>query len=123
MIANVIIIAVIAVAVVAAVRGYVRRGGHGDCCGDTGGHVRVVRPADADASHYSHEYDVQVKGMSCENCARTVTSAFKSRDGFLAEVSLAEGLAKVRTKQPASADELRSVVRNAGYGVGTITGA
>lgn len=121
--ANVIIIAVIVAAVVVVAYNYVRRGGHGDCCGDVTGPVRVRHPADADASHYDHEYTVQVTGMSCDGCAKVVANAFNSQDGYLAEVSLADGSATVRTKQPVSADELRRVVRNAGYGVGTITGA
>ena len=39
----------------------------------------------------------------------------------MAEVSLAEGVAHVRSKQEANPDDLRRVVRGEGYGVGAVS--
>lgn len=118
--ANVIIILVILLAAVFVVRSYIKKGGHSDCCG-TDGPVVAKGPADKNVANYSHTYTVQVNGMSCENCVKTVTNAFNAQPDTMAEVSLADGLATVHTKGERSADDLKRVVRNAGYGVGTIS--
>ncbi len=118
---NVVIVAVV-VAAFFVIRGYISRGGKGDCCGDADV-VRARGPKDKDCSHYAYAYDVKVEGMSCENCAKRIASAFNALDGTMAEISLEEGVAHVHTKQPADADMLRRVVRNEGYGVGPITEA
>lgn len=119
---DVVIIAIIVVAVAVVVRSYIKKGGHSDCCGDSG-EVRLKGPKDRDASHYAHAYRVKVDGMSCDNCAHRVANAFNAEDGMSAEVDLAAGEALVRTKEPVEADALRAVVRNAGYGVGAVTEA
>lgn len=120
--ANVIIIAVIAVVFIAVVVNYVKKGGHSDCCG-TDGPVAKKGPADKNVANYSYTYKVKVNGMSCENCAKTVTNAFNSQPDTMAEVDLAEGMATVHTKTPADSETLTRIVRNAGYGIGPITEA
>lgn len=117
---NIIIVVAVVVAAVLVIRGYVARGGKGDCCGGADV-VRAKKPADKDASHYAHVYQVKVDGMSCENCAKRIASAFNARPGTMASVDLAAGMATVRTKEPAEADELRHIVRNEGYGAGSVT--
>lgn len=119
MLANAVIIAVVVVAATLIIRGYVARGGKGDCCGGADV-VRVRGPKDKDASHYAHAYDVTVDGMSCDACAQRVANAFNSLDGTMAEVDLGAGIAHVRTKEPADTETLRKAVRNEGYGVGAI---
>lgn len=120
--ANVIIIAVIAVVFILVVRSYIKKGGHSDCCG-TDGPVSTKGPKDKDLSHYSHTYTVKVNGMSCDNCAKTVANAFNAQEGTMAEVDLAAGVATVHTKEPAESEQLTRIVRNAGYGVGPISEA
>lgn len=117
--ANVIILLVILLAVVFIVRSYIKKGGHSDCCG-TDGPVVAKGPADKNVANYSHTYTVQVNGMSCENCVKTVTNAFNAVPDTMAKVSLAKGTATVYTKDARSAEDLTRVVRNVGYGVGTI---
>lgn len=122
MVVNVVIVAAVVVAAALVIRGYIARGGKGDCCGGADV-VRTRGPKDKDSSHYPYAYDVKVEGMSCDNCAKRIASAFNALDGTMVEVRLEEGVAHVRTKQPADADTLRRVVRNEGYGVGPITEA
>lgn len=121
MVANIGIIAIVVIALFVVIRNYIKRGGHGDCCGDAGGHVSLKGPKDRDTSHYTHAYNVTVTGMSCDNCANTVANAFNAEDGTYAEVSLKDGEALVRTKEAVSADHLKQIVRNAGYGAGAVT--
>lgn len=117
---NVAIVTVVFVTALLVIRNYIARGGKGDCCGGADV-VRSRGPRDKDASHYPFAYDVVVKGMSCENCAKRIANAFNSRPGTMAKVSLAEGVAHVRTKQAANPDDLRRVVRSEGYGVGAVS--
>ena len=119
MLANAVIIAVVVVAAALIIRGYIARGGKGDCCGGADV-VRARGPKDKDASHYAHAYDVTVDGMSCDACTKRVASAFNSLEGTMAEVDLGTGIVHVRTKEPADTETLRKAVRNEGYGVGAI---
>ena len=117
---NVAIVTIVFVAAILVIRNYIVRGGKGDCCGGAD-IVRSRGPRDKDASHYPFAYDVMVEGMSCENCSKRIANAFNSQPDTMAEVSLAEGVAHVRTKQAANPDDLRRVVRSEGYGVGTVS--
>lgn len=117
---NIIIVVAVVVAAVFVIRSYVARGGKGDCCGGAEV-VRAKGPADKDASHYTHVYQVKVDGMSCENCAKRIANAFNARPATMASVDLAAGIATVRTKDAADADELRRIVRNEGYGAGAVS--
>lgn len=117
---NIIIVVAVVVAAALVIHGYVARGGKGDCCGGADV-VRAKGPKDKDASHYAYAYQVKVDGMSCENCAKRIANAFNARPGTMASVDLAAGMATVRTKEPAEADELRHIVRNEGYGAGSVT--
>lgn len=118
---NLIIICVAFVFVGWIAKSYIAKGGHSDCCG-TDSPVRAKGPKDKDLSHYSHTYTVKVNGMSCSNCVTTVTNAFNAMGDTLAEVDLESGVATVHTKAALNPAQLTRVVRNAGYGVGEITG-
>ncbi len=120
MIANIVIIAIVVVAAALAMGRYIIHSGHGDCCGDIDGVVQVKGPKDRDESHYDHAYDIEVAGMSCDNCASKVANAFNAEDGLFAEVSLKDGVAHVLAKQAESDDDLKRIVRNAGYGAGKV---
>jgi copper chaperone CopZ len=58
--------------------------------------------------------------MTCGGCASSVTEALKAIDGVReVNVSLAAGEATIQYDEKlASADQLKSAVRGAGYGVG-----
>lgn len=116
---NIVIVVAVAIAAALVIRSYIARGGKGDCCGGADV-VRAKGPADRDASHYAHTYEVKVDGMSCKNCAKRIANAFNAMPGTMASVDLASGIATVRTKESADVDGLRRVVRNEGYGAGAI---
>lgn len=120
MAANIVIIAAIVIAVAVVIRNYVTKNVKHGCCGG-GEDVRLKRPKDTNASDYAHAYRVKVDGMSCTNCAHRIANAFNEQDGFMAEVDLDHGEATVRTRRAAKADDLKAIVRNAGYGAGAVT--
>ena len=102
MVANVIIVALVALGVVLGARRAMGAAtGRRDCCSGArrdaagGAHVAVV---DHDASHYPYSYELRVGGMSCERCAATVEDALNALGGIWATVDLREGRARVRSK-------------------------
>lgn len=68
------------------------------------------------------EYPVvglEVNGMSCEHCVRTVTKALEELDGVnKAKVNLKKGLAKVKyDSEKIGVDNLTKAVTDVGYEV------
>ena len=102
-----VILALLAVAVVLAVRHFIGTLAHG-CCGG-GEAVRPVR--------------VEIGGMTCRNCRLRVKNALNSEEGLWAQVDLSAGSALVRSRQPLSEERLRLVIGREGYTVGAITPA
>lgn len=122
MLANVIIVAIIAVLVVFGVRRIVGTAtGKRDCCsGDarqTGRSFRPVTIEDTDESHYPYHADLTISGMHCDNCVRNVTNALDSVEGTWARVDLGTRTAHVLSKGPIDQAAYRDVVRQAGYRV------
>lgn len=122
MLANVIIVAIVAVLVVFGVRRIVGTAtGKRDCCsGDarqTGRSFRPVTIEDTDESHYPYLADLTISGMHCDNCARNVTNALDSVEGTWARVDLGTRTAHVLSKGPIDQAAYRDVVGQAGYRV------
>ena len=66
-------------------------------------------------SNYSFAYEIDIEGMSCNNCKKRVENAFNEKSGFYAKVSLKDKNAIVRTKQQVSEQELKTIVQKEGY--------
>ncbi len=120
--ANVVIVAVVAVGFVLAARHALQVfTGRRDCCGggacEKGGRPRPARVADADESHYPYRMDLRIAGMHCEGYRRSVEEALDSVPGTWARVDLKKGTARVLSKAPADADAYARAVRDAGYRV------
>ncbi len=122
MVANVVIVALVALGVVLGTRRAMGAAtGRRDCCSGkakpSARRFREVRVTDKDESHYPYAADLSIAGMTCEGCARNVTRALDSVGGTWAEVSFADGSAHVRSKAPIDEAALRGVVDEAGYRV------
>ncbi|MGN0839041.1 MAG: heavy-metal-associated domain-containing protein [Pyramidobacter sp.] len=115
--ADYVIYAVLAVAVLLAFRAAARHfSGRGGCCG--GGAERTVKAeAKKLSAPVTAERVVSIGGMHCENCAARVQNALNSIDGVSAEVHLADRTALVKMSRPVDDGELRSAVARAGYEV------
>lgn len=61
-------------------------------------------------------YELQVEGMSCDGCVRSVTKAVQSVDGN-ARVEVDLPAKKVRVETQASLDAVKSAICDAGYDV------
>ena len=61
-------------------------------------------------------YELQVEGMSCEGCVRSVTKSVQSLDGK-AKVDVDLASKKVRVESQASLDAVKAAISDAGYDV------
>lgn len=118
--ATVIILLILLVIGIFAVKKYIHNLQSG-CCGGGSDTVRRTEAADEDKSHYPYQYDVQVEGMSCRNCANRVANAFNEKEGFCAEVDLKHKLAHVWTKEETEDAVFRVTVTRAGYEFAGVT--
>lgn len=115
--ATAILCILLVAAAVIGLKGYLKRLTSG-CCGtaEQPG-VKKIRVKDRDLSHYPFQTVLKVDGMSCGNCAAHVENALNALEGVWAQVDLAEGEALVRMKEMRSPEELKAVVKAAGYTV------
>lgn len=120
MIANIIIIAIVAVACIFAGRGAYRHfSGKGACCGGGGD---FIPEADKKLEgRIVSKKKIKVEGMTCDNCANKVKRAINSVDGASGQVDLRKGIASAYCdKQVADAD-LQAAIERAGYRVASIS--
>lgn len=117
-VANVVILAIIAVCVVfAARRAWRTISGKEDCChgGAKAPKVKRARVADTDKANYPYATDVKIGGMTCEHCVNTVENAINGLPDTWAQVNLDTKTAHILTKQPFNAEAVDNAVTAAGY--------
>lgn len=112
--ANVIIIAVLILLCVFGAVSYRKKLKCG-CCGTASEAVKKVTVADKDPQHYPYSVTVGVDGMVCANCVQHVENALNGLGDVWAKASLEKKNVVVRMKTPHPNDELRRIIRSAGY--------
>ena len=90
------------------------------CCGSGGSEVKKIKAVDKNISHYPYTRTLVVEGMTCGNCIKRVENEFNSREGLYASVDLKKKLAVIHMKAQMPEDELKEMVRKAGYTPGKI---
>jgi copper chaperone CopZ len=100
-------------------RSTIKRSKYG-CCGSGGSEVKKIKAADKNISHYPYTRTLEVEGMTCGNCKKRVENEFNSREGLYASVDLKKKLAVIHMKDQIPEDELKEMVRKAGYTPGKI---
>lgn len=83
------------------------------------GRGKKVKAEDTEVSHYPYHYEVEVEGMTCNQCKKRVENAFNEKKGFYAKVNLKQKKAQVYAKEQISIQEIRDIVRRSGYDPGT----
>jgi len=99
---------------VIGVRSSVKRVAHG-CCGSGGDEVKRVKIQDKDTAHYPWHGRLEVRGMTCGNCKKRVENAFHEREGFYAVADVKKNQVTIHMKRRTDPEELRRIVRKAGY--------
>ncbi|MBS1317993.1 MAG: heavy-metal-associated domain-containing protein [Lachnospiraceae bacterium] len=114
---TIIICAILVVICFFGIRSSMKRVSNG-CCG-TGDDVKKVKAEDTDVSHYPYHFEVEVEGMTCNQCKKRVENAFNEKSGFCAKVNLKQKKAEVYAKEQITVQEIRDIVRRSGYDPGT----
>lgn len=72
--------------------------------------------SDFEETKYMRTYELNVKGMMCENCVKHVEKALLSMDGLTSvDVDLDNAKATVKSRVEISMDEFKKVIEEAGY--------
>ena len=113
---NAVIIIVIVIFLLFGVKDFLKRMASG-CCGGNADIRQRKEANDRNRSHYPYEAVMQIRGMSCRNCAIKVENALNENAGIWARVNQAEGSADVLLKEKISDEKLAAPVCKAGYSV------
>ncbi|MCD7868059.1 MAG: cation transporter [Clostridiales bacterium] len=118
MLANIIVILIVAVILVFAVRESRKHfRGESACCGGSG---RAEIPVKKLEGKKIGEKTLRISGMTCDHCVENVTKAINRIDGAAARVSLKKGEAVVSYDREISDAELKKAVEARGYKVEAI---
>lgn len=110
---NLIILAVIALLVILGLRSGLKHfKGEGGCCG--GGSTYVSKKK---LKKVIAKKTIVIEGMTCENCKNRVERFINDMDGAAAKVNLKKKEAVVSLDREISDEQLRAVVKKAGYTV------
>ena len=118
---DIIVILVIAVFVLLGVRSTIKHfKGEGACCGGGGGSIVLDIPDKKLDNPVLGKKVLKISGMHCEHCVKAVTEAINKIDGAAAKVNLSENEAVVSYDRELDDEQLRKIVKDAGYRVVSI---
>ncbi|HIS32905.1 MAG TPA: heavy-metal-associated domain-containing protein [Candidatus Limivivens intestinipullorum] len=119
---DVIILLIVVVLLIFAVKGSIKHfKGEGPCCG--GGFGTSAKPEEKKLSNpVIGKKTVNISGMHCDHCVKSVTDAINEIDGASAKVSLKEEKAVVSYDREVADADIRRAVEKAGFQVVSITG-
>jgi copper chaperone CopZ len=113
---KVIIYIVLALVLIFAVWGVIKRIRHGSsCCGEHEAAPKKVRAKDTNKSHYPFVYELDVDGMHCANCARRVENGFNSESGLWARADIGRKKVFLRSKTQLDEPQIKKIISDAGY--------
>lgn len=118
--ADILVLIVVALFLLAALRGTVKHfKGEGPCCG--GGSKCAVPSAEKKLKNpVIGKKIIRISGMHCQHCVNAVTASIDKIDGASAKVSLSGSRAVVSCDREIDEDALRKAVESAGYEVVSI---
>ena len=117
---DIIILLIILIILILAVKGTIKHfKGQGACCG--GGNKGLIKTEEKTLKHPKiGEKTVKISGMHCEHCVKAVTEVINKIDGAAAKVNLSENEAVVSYDRELDDEQLRKIVKDAGYRVVSI---
>ena len=111
-----IALTVIAIAIITAVKSWLKRISSG-CCGSGFEQIKAIKVSDRCRTHYPYHRILKIEGMHCSNCARKVENALNSQSGIWAKADAEKGQATVYLKTQRDDAELIAAVEKSGYSV------
>jgi copper chaperone CopZ len=67
-------------------------------------------------------HKLQITGMTCDHCARTVEDALNALPGVRARVSYSQRIAEIQASEDLSTEQLLQVVKAKGFGANLMEG-
>ena len=115
---DIIIVLIVIVLLGLALKGSIKHfKGEGACCGGGGGSVVLDIPEKSLENPVLGKKVLKVSGMHCEHCVKAVTEAINKVDGASAKVDLSQNEAVVSYDRELDEEELKRMVKDAGYRV------
>ena len=115
---DIIIVLIVIALLVLALKGSIKHfKGEGACCGCGSGSVVLDIPEKKLENPVLGKKVLKVSGMHCEHCVKAVTEAIKKVDGASAKVNLSQNEAVVSYDRELDEENLKRVVKDAGYRV------
>ena len=113
---TVVVLIILAIVIVFAVMGIVKRIRYGSsCCGEKDPGPSKVKVKDKNKSHYPYTYFLQVDGMHCSGCVRKIENEFNAKDGMWAKASLEKKQVKLLSKFTVDKSMASKIVSDAGF--------
>ena len=113
---DIIIVLIVIVLLGFALKGSIKHfKGESPCCGGGGGEIVLDIP-----DKKLGKKVLKISGMHCEHCVKAVTEAINKIDGAAAKVNLSENEAVVSYDRELDDEQLRKIVKDAGYRVVSI---
>ncbi|CCX58026.1 heavy-metal-associated domain-containing protein [Blautia hydrogenotrophica] len=115
MFTNIVIVVVLAVVILAGLRGSFKHlRGEGSCCG---GESTVKPKKKKLTGQIVNQKEIRIEGMRCVNCQNRVTEALNEIEGLSAKVSYKRKNAQLKMERQVSDEEIKKAVEHAGYKV------
>ena len=113
---NILLGVLLSLAAILALWRVIRRFRRGSaCCGEREKTVRRTGPARGRLGGAPYAAEIEIQGMTCENCARKIENALNELDGVRARVNYPERRATLRSSRPGMEAQARAKIREAGY--------
>jgi copper chaperone CopZ len=112
-----IICLILVAAGVIGIKSYMKRLTSGCCGSSSQAPVKKVKVKDQNPANYPYHKTLMIDGMTCESCANRVANSLNRINGVWARITLMEEKADIYMKTDVPEDELRAVVKDAGYRV------
>ena len=114
---DIIIVLIVIVLLGFALKGSIKHfKGESPCCGGGSGEIVLDIPENPILG----KKVLKISGMHCEHCVKAVTEAINKIDGVAAKVNLSENEAVVSYDRELDDEQLRKIVKDAGYRVVSI---
>lgn len=118
---DIIIVLIVIVLLGFALKGSIKHfKGESPCCGGGSGEIVLDIPDKKLENPILGKKVLKISGMHCEHCVKAVTEAINKIDGVAAKVNLSENEAVVSYDREIDDEQLRKIVKDAGYRVVSI---
>lgn len=118
---DVIIILIVIVLLAFAAKGAAKHfKGESPCCGGGSEEIVLDIPDKKLENPVLGRKTVKISGMHCQHCVKAVTEAINKLDGASAKVNLDENAAVVSYDRAVDNEQIKAVVKEAGYRVVSI---